>query len=293
MKKLFSMLCMASLLFAAGCGGDDNTNDDNNQQNNGGNNGDNGNSGDNGDSGNAGDNGDSGNAGDNGDNGNTGDNGDSGNAGDNGDNGDSGNTGESTWKPNEDILPVPANQVNTPGAACDESFVEFCDGEKLVYCGQESILDDPEVMVADCTSDGFNGKCLVMLETDIDTNGNIVSYNYGSCYATCDTAGAETSECGYDYMNYYEDTLDTYTCTSTSKGNLWILTDYDYCGTVCTNNTCETNKSCGDIDMMGSCKSNNAYFCDMDAEWENEVLHVIACGELMCIDDEDWGAYCE
>ena len=158
----------------------------------------------------------------------------------------------------------------------------------MVYCSSAG-----GVAIAECAEDNNNGKCLVTLETGTDEEGKEVSYNLANCYPPCDTEGKAETECGYDDENVNEDTLDTYTCTKTSKGNLWFLTEWHYCGTVCTNNACEVNKPCGSIDEMGSCQSNNMTFCGLDAEGKNNVLHVVPCGEYTCTEDEEWGADCE
>ena len=147
------------------------------------------------------------------------------------------------------------------------------------------ITGEGNVEIIDCyNDDDFHGKCFAEL-VSYKTDDADYSYNYASCYAPCEAGDKDISVCGYGYYN--EDTLDSYSCINTSKGNLWMMMNYDFCGTSCANDTCEINKPCGSVDEFGTCSSNNAVFCDYDTDEENEVLHIVTCGSLVC-DDSDY-----
>ena len=241
MKKCLSILCMASFLFALGCGDDDTSKNDNNENQST-------------------------------DNDSSKTDTDSGNSGS--DSGNSGSASEDALTLNESNLQtVPSSQDNTEGAECDsDTFVESCVGDSVVYCYYG------EVVKLDCASENY--QCITTLET---YNGS--SYNFANCYQSCTTVGQSQTVCGYG--DDYADTLDTYVCAKSSVGNVWNITDSQYCGTACSNASCSVNQACGSVDEDGTCQSGNAVYCSYNTDESAEVLHIEVC-ENGCTD-----GYCD
>ena len=199
------------------------------------------------------------------------------NGGDNG----SGNTGSVNSSVDENLIEVPASQNNTEDADCDEdSFVEHCDGNVVVFCFNEKVLR------SDCAE--VQKTCFNQVKED----SKKVRRNYVNCLATCTTENVKSKVCSYDDIDY-SDILQEMVCVKTSKGLFNMKTDnYDYCGDVCKNDTCKINQPCGDYDDFGVCDGSIGYFCDDDASEENKVLHVLNCSGSKCVEDEDDTIYC-
>ena len=173
------------------------------------------------------------------------------------------------------LLPVPSSQNNTKGAKCDSTFVEHCDGDTVVYCVAD---EDDELTVDRINCAEGSMQCAARQIGSGDD-----AYNFANCYESCTKEGDKSHICSTD--EYAAELLVDGVCLNTSKG-LLLMEDLDgsaaYCGNVCQNHTCETNKACGSISYEGSCNGDILTFCDMtyiddEDEEVEDVLHVIDC----------------
>ena len=171
---------------------------------------------------------------------------DSGDTTDDSDSNDSGTTEDidPEFVADENLFEVPAGQNNTEGAPCDpETFVEFCDGNSVVYCEEEEIYDDEgETVGYDSYVEKYECEeeepvCLTYLRNDEGKK-----HNWAACFSRCETIGKDsecsTDEDGFDFW-YIE-----YVCKQTSKGKLLFYSEYLPCNSACSENgkTCKMEK---------------------------------------------------
>jgi len=139
-----------------------------------------------------------------------------------------------------DVKPVPEDQDNTSNAACNPAtFVEFCDGNAVVYC------DENVVSRSSC---GSEKTCMTTFGM-YPSNGN---KNYAWCYQSCETPGAYGKSLGC--VQNPEDVvgaLEFYVCFKTSKGNLFFADEElpkttEQCTTPCDASGDECLPECSD-----------------------------------------------
>ena len=264
MKKLFYILCAASLFAFAACNDNDASFPTDNEQENtkpdtNNNSGEN-NSGENGSSeNNSGENGSGeNNSGENG----SGENGSGeNNSGENGsgENNSGENNSGDVEPPSEPYVPITINEIPegqdiTEGNSCKVvNFVDTCNGTSIVYC------KIGKVRYEDCALSGQ--KCAIALNED--------GTNYADCIATddsdiCTVENKITSACEKDYDNGYE-VSQGYKCRRFNDGKLHLgYADSNYCGNLCADG-CSTPAKC-DGSTIDKCVGNVAYICDLYRE---------------------------
>ena len=186
---------------------------------------------------------------------------------------DTGQDPDMEFTVNENLQPVPPEQNNNAGDTCDnDTFVEFCDGEVVVFCR------DSRVARSSC---GAGEACIATVGL-YDDYGN---RNYADCYEKCGTAGEKSTTC--KQSKYYSDankksltigTLKHDLCLKTSKGNLLFedtnRTTEEICDSPCKDSTsCAglveipadqkngTNAECDPDTFQEFCEGNNSVFC--------------------------------
>jgi len=178
---------------------------------------------------------------------------------------------DSEFTANENLNPVPPEQKNNTGDECDfDTFVEFCDGNDVVYC-KESVVKRSSCGTMTCI-------------TTVGLYDNYGDKNYAECYSKCNKAGETSTTCrGKTYFS--EDnskslvmgTLIHDMCLKTSKGNFLFddtnRTTEEQCDSPCKNSTScrglaeippeqknNTNAVC-DETFQEFCEGNTAVFC--------------------------------
>lgn len=186
---------------------------------------------------------------------------------------DTGQDPDTEFTVNENLQPVPPEQNNNTGDECDDdTFVEFCDGEVVVFCR------DSRVARSSC---GAGEACIATVGL-YDDYGN---RNYADCYEKCGTAGEKSTTCKQN--RYYSDdnsktltigTLKHDLCMKTSKGNLLFedtnRTTEEICDSPCKDSTsCAglaeipadqkngTNAECDPDTFKEFCEGNTSVFC--------------------------------
>ena len=175
------------------------------------------------------------------------------------------------------IVQVPAGQNNTVGAACNyETFVESCDGNKVIYCGESE--DGSEVV-----------KVLACQSACIITEAG--KLNYADCAEkyteVCSAEGQVEYSCETDLYDILG--LVTYKCQKWSDGKLhWSAVESEYCSSCtesangCVKTTCTGDSSACTDDVQGQMCIDGMLFtvvCDMYDD------------EAMC-DTDEYGVYC-
>ena len=152
----------------------------------------------------------------------------------------------------EDLVEVPKNQNNTENAPCDpDAFIQFCDGDTIVYCGYDGEKD----IVVRTKCDEQTPICLTYAE---DNGGR---YNISSCFASCENedtgegGSCTTSDNGYNFS------YKKYRCLATSKGKLKFPDETIPCDSACS----EDGKTC---EIKECDPSADEAYCD-----EKGVLH--------------------
>ena len=253
MKKFFVLsLLVLSMIFFVSCGGsskkEDKENGKSDTEQNGGSD-----SGDSGESGNSGDSGDPDNSGD------LGNHGDSDNSGESGSSDNSGESGSGQAEDHtvdENLVEVPADQDNTENAVCNpETFVQFCDGNSLVFCGSQ---EEGKWIVIKWQCEGKTPVCFTY------AYGEEERWNTADCYASCDNENEGPGENCASSDSGYTFEYERYTCIKTSKGKLKFIEETKYCDSACSEDgkTCEI-KECNPAEDKA--------YCD-----ENGVLHECA-----------------
>ena len=168
------------------------------------------------------------------------------------------------------------------GASCNEAtFVDFCDGNKLVFCDE----DDGGVLEDDCDSTELLDDLLCL---------PFASYKvYGCVPAHYECATAGQSQLCTEYLgNYGFSYLWGGACHVASNGKSYMveIEEAKICSSACTSaTTCEV-RACSVTDYVASCNDNVALTCLEDDDhvfrWDCSAI-----GATCVL--EDGYAYCD
>ena len=169
----------------------------------------------------------------------------------------------------EDLAEVPADQDNTEGASCDtQTFIEFCDGNTVIYCSSSEFDQNGYVVKAKCDAD-----YPVCFTHAYEFEGE--PWNIAGCYASCDGENVgdgkicRTPDSGYTFE------LQKYRCIETSKGKLKFIDGSEPCNSACS----EDGRSC---EIKECDPEKDRAYCD-----ENGVLH-----ECVGWSDTEMASFC-
>lgn len=173
------------------------------------------------------------------------------------------------------------------GAACDDTFVEFCNGDSMVYCAGNKVVID------DCANDG---GCSIVKEKD-GTKEVATAWCRGTDKCT-DTTATEPYAAPYCVEEEYEgekialasawycvkNTEDSYTAI-----DMAITGIYDICDTTCNadKTACEKihaeeGSTCDEATYADKCDGSIGLMCD------DGIVYAEDCGEgYACVKSDD------
>ncbi len=160
-----------------------------------------------------------------------------------------------------------------------KTFVESCDGNKLVYCYDDPQDEDPAVThVADCSEDGSNSTCALMMDK-----------NLGNCISQDEKCNAETTgnfTLCFD-MEYTTSYMETRVCALATDGKYYPFRDdweeIDCIGVCVDKYTCNTEKGNTYV-----CTEPNTQFCD-----GNIIVYCYEDKSSYAMNCADTGATCD
>ncbi|MBP5406642.1 hypothetical protein J6Z19_05780 [bacterium] len=162
---------------------------------------------------------------------------------------------EDLYAVDEDLAEIPEDQDNTEGASCDpDTFIEFCDGNTVVYCFSTEFEQNGHVIKSTCD---WNYPVCFTHAYEYEEK----PWNVAGCYASCDGENVGDGEICLTYDSGYTFELEKYKCIETSKGKLRFLDESTTCNSACS----EDGRSC---EIKECDPSKDKAYCD-----ENGVLH--------------------
>ena len=203
-----------------------------------------------------------------------------------------------------ELYKVPENQNNEKDAPCDPgTFVEFCDGDTVVYCGSGNVVR------AVCPK-----HCLTTVGLYDENKG----MNTSNCYSSCEEPGpsdSSTTICK-EKTYYYGDSsfkmgsLRKDYCLETSKGNSYFSKIVvEECNTGCTpdGNACiglenpgtqnnNLNAACNTSTFIETCDGNTAVYCHVNGyvlRWDCSESGLVCANTKGIFDNKNKNyAYC-